>query len=235
MILVQISDFVGEYQLATGLDDSIYQAIIDKREKNNIQRLLGPDLSLLLIAYIQSPPANITAGPLVLDNQYTVVTYEAGDDFSNQELISGTVNTVDSVFKAITTTPTDYSNGSELSVTTPRYDNLINPFYLEQTGYTNFLQECFANSHGLKDMLLCDIYYQIILETQQRASRSGIVAGAAENGYVLSPASALRAGEIKWNTDGLDTWEAIRWRCKVYEPDVYPDYRGTIERPRYSL
>lgn len=48
--------------------------------------------------------------------RYTIVTYVAGDDFSNvATVVSGTINTTGCVFDAIGTTPTDYSNGSTLS------------------------------------------------------------------------------------------------------------------------
>lgn len=48
--------------------------------------------------------------------RYTIVTYVAGDDFSNvATVVSGTINTTGCVFDAIGTTPTDYSNGSTIS------------------------------------------------------------------------------------------------------------------------
>ena len=53
---------------------------------------------------------------LLRPTRYTIVTYVAGDDFSNvATVVSGTINTTGCVFDAIGVTPTDYSNGSTIS------------------------------------------------------------------------------------------------------------------------
>jgi hypothetical protein len=59
-------------------------------------------------------PFNITSGTLMQGANYTITTFVTGDDFSNMELVSGTMNTTGAVIKAISTTPTTYSNGSTL-------------------------------------------------------------------------------------------------------------------------
>lgn len=54
-------------------------------------------------------------GPLVVGKTYEIVTFETGDDFTNvANVVSGVINTNGCVFIATGTTPTDYSNGSEL-------------------------------------------------------------------------------------------------------------------------
>ena len=56
-----------------------------------------------------------TTGPLVVGKTYEIVTFETGDDFTNvANVVSGVINTNGCVFIATGTTPTDYSNGSEL-------------------------------------------------------------------------------------------------------------------------
>jgi hypothetical protein len=52
---------------------------------------------------------------LLRPTRYTIVTYVAGDDFSNvATVVSGTINTTGCVFDAIGVTPTDYSNGRHI-------------------------------------------------------------------------------------------------------------------------
>lgn len=53
MIIVQKSDFVGQYQLPRSIAlDPILQSYIDREEKNTLYRLLGKELADLLIANI---------------------------------------------------------------------------------------------------------------------------------------------------------------------------------------
>jgi hypothetical protein len=62
-----------------------------------------------------TPVASQTSGVFVVGQIWTITTYAAGDDFSNMELISGTMNTTGAVIRALETTPTVWSNGSDLS------------------------------------------------------------------------------------------------------------------------
>lgn len=81
----------------------------------------------------QQEPDTQTSGTLERGAKYTLTTYVSGDDFSNMELISGTVNTSGSVFRAITTAPTVYTNGSTLTYDGSPYvvsldkNNVVNP------------------------------------------------------------------------------------------------------------
>jgi len=54
---------------------------------------------------------------LIVGETYEIITYSAGDDFSNiiGEIISGTTNQTGCVFIASGTTPTNWNNGSLLS------------------------------------------------------------------------------------------------------------------------
>lgn len=57
-----------------------------------------------------------TSGALVVGKRYTILDFNAGDNFTNvASVVSGTINTTGCVFDAIGTTPTTYSNGSTLA------------------------------------------------------------------------------------------------------------------------
>lgn len=59
--------------------------------------------------------APITAGPLVVGRVYQITNFATGDNFSNvAEVIAGTINTTNCIFLATGTTPTVYTNESEL-------------------------------------------------------------------------------------------------------------------------
>jgi len=62
-----------------------------------------------------APVASQTSGTVPAGSIWTIETFETGDDFSNWELISGTGNTTGDVYRALTTTPTTWANGSDLS------------------------------------------------------------------------------------------------------------------------
>jgi hypothetical protein len=79
----------------------------------------------------QAAPATITSGTLLVGAIYTVTTFVAGDNFSNQELISGTVNTTGSKFRATSDTPTDVNGNIR-----PFVDSVGAPtFEFISTGY----------------------------------------------------------------------------------------------------
>jgi hypothetical protein len=61
-------------------------------------------------------PGTQTSGSLIPGEWYKITTYADGDDFSNVANVSvGTINNQDCIFMATGTTPTDYTNGSELT------------------------------------------------------------------------------------------------------------------------
>lgn len=82
----------------------------------------------------QAAPETITSGTLRKGAIYTLTTFVAGDDFSNMELLSGTVNTTGSTFRAISDTPTVFTNSSTLDYAGEPYvvstdaDDEVNPF-----------------------------------------------------------------------------------------------------------
>ena len=66
MILVQLSDFTGQYQLPrTNQSDAIFQSYIDREETLTIYKLLGQVLGDLIIAYLA---ANKTPSVIRYDN-----------------------------------------------------------------------------------------------------------------------------------------------------------------------
>lgn len=236
MILVQLSDFTadtaGVYSLASsnGLDD-IIQAYIDREEKPTLYKLLGKPLADLLINYIALTKTDQTVGPLVVGTSYYIGSYVAGDDFTN---VGGT-NTQGTYFIATGTTPSVWTNASSLvSNRVQRYDDILDPFYIEgDNGFTQ-CQDQFFESYGIKDILLIQIYYQFISKEQTFSSQSGIATNSVENGTVATARQAQRKGEIKWNTDGVKSWDAIRYFCKDKYPSVYPEFNGVILRVKYS-
>lgn len=232
MILIQPSDFTGQYGLASSdsiAGDPVIQSYIDAQEKRTLYKLLGKELADLLIAYIAT---GITVGPLVIGLQYVIVDYNPGDNFIN---VGASANKTGIVFTATGTTPTTYTKGSTLRVVVQRYEDLINPFYLEGESIGEcFCREHFYDSLGIKDLLLIQVYYEYLYQEQIITSQSGVISQATENGAVQPPSNALRKGEMKWNVSGLDTWWAIRWFCKYKYPDIYTEYKGVNERVRSS-
>ncbi len=228
MILVQVEDFIGQYKLAQSQgDDVVIQSYIDREEKKTLYKLLGKTLADLLIAYIASDKEELTVGPLVVGQYYEITDFNTGDDFTN---VGASSNETGIKFTATGTTPTVWTNSSVLEEQTKRFEDILNPFYLE-SGNTPCKH---YESNGIKDLLLIQIYYAYLSENQLIHSQSGVVSQTAENNTVQSPAQAFRMGEQKWNAGGLDTWYAIRWFCKCQYPDVYPDYNGIREDARYS-
>lgn len=235
MILVETTDFIGQYALANGnADTPVIQSYIDREEQKTIYRLLGKTLGYLVIAYIQSTKPTATSGVLVTGNYYEITDYNAEDDFTN---VGATSNATGQRFLATGTTPTTWTNGSTITTLVKRYEDIIEPFFIDDD-----TAECWCgdswqkvnDSHGLMDLLLIQIYYCYLSEEQLITSQSGVVSQAIENGNVQAASNAYRKGEQKWNKGGLDTWYAIRWFCKVKYPDIYPEYMGQNESARYS-
>lgn len=236
MILVSPSSFVGQYKLArSNADDVIIQSYIDREETKTLYRLLGKELADLLIANIALTKTTTTSGLLVVGVSYKINTYVAGDDFTNV----GGVNTSGTYFVATGTTPTTWTNLSSLtSNKVERYDNILNPFYLDDESWCGWWEDWYslhpAQSHGILDLLLIQIYSEYLAGEQIINSQSGVISQSVENGTVQSPIQAFRKGEQKWNNAGLDTWYAIHWYCKYKYPLIYPEFKGVMEQPRYS-
>lgn len=80
-----------------------------------------------------APVAAKTSGTVTVGMLWTVTTFEAGDDFSNWTLVSGTGNTSGDVYQATTTAPTVWTNGSSLDYTGEPFivsldsDDVLNP------------------------------------------------------------------------------------------------------------
>jgi hypothetical protein len=62
-----------------------------------------------------APVPTKTSGTVPVGSIWTITTFAAGDDFSNWELLSGTGNTSGDVYRATTTAPTVWANGSDLA------------------------------------------------------------------------------------------------------------------------
>jgi len=66
--------------------------------------------------FLVSKHVTQTSGVLIVGEEYTILDFNTGDNFSNvANVISGTINTTGCVFIATGTNPTTYSNGSKLA------------------------------------------------------------------------------------------------------------------------
>lgn len=66
--------------------------------------------------FLVSKHVTQTSGVLIVGEEYTILDFNGGDNFSNvATVVSGTINTTGCVFIATGTTPTTYSNGSTLA------------------------------------------------------------------------------------------------------------------------
>jgi len=66
--------------------------------------------------FLVSKHVTQTSGVLVVGEEYTILDFKAGDNFSNvANVVSGTINTNGCVFIATGTTPTTYLKGSTLA------------------------------------------------------------------------------------------------------------------------
>lgn len=107
--------------------------------KLNKVAVAGTALLYEVLLSQNAPVASQTSGTVVAGQVWTITTYAAGDDFSNWVLISGTANTTGAVYKAYTTTPTNWSNGSDLA-----YDGA--PYIVSTDADYNYSP--FANTTG---------------------------------------------------------------------------------------
>lgn len=88
------------------------------------------------------------------------------------------------------------------------------------------------HSRGIKDFVAAAVYYHYVFDTDHLHSQSGVTHPQAETSYVVDFANQARAAEQKWNTDALDTAEAIKWYCE--DNDDYPTFEGKAFKPRFS-
>lgn len=126
---------------------------------------------------------------------------------------------------------TAYNSGSD--PVEARFQVLLDPFTLQSSSCFPFHTGKIYESLGLKDMLTAFIYYHYVKETHQKHSQSGVEQDDAETAKIVNNRTAARFAERKWNA-ALDTVDAIQWRCKFYEPTVYPEYKGLKFSPQYG-
>lgn len=102
------------------LDTDVFHMVRD----NIDYKISGADLKKAIKPYYeydalisQQAPLTLTTGGFAGINgaNFTITTFVSGDDFSNMELISGTMNTSGAVIKATSDNPTDWTNGSTLN------------------------------------------------------------------------------------------------------------------------
>lgn len=109
---------------------------------------------------------------------------------------------------------------------TTRFLNIFNAIDIQQaTGDVSFVDNKIHHSLGLKDILLCLIFFHFIVDTQVSIGQAGVVQSSADGVRSLSPREAARTAEKVWN-DSLEYIEAIQWYCYRYLPATYPEYLG---------
>lgn len=127
--MTQIRNYAIERLASTVFDDDLLDIQImeaggDQYEEarmkvSELRKLMNDGATPLRYKCLLSQHALIpsqTSGSLPSDGMIiTIVTYVAGDDFSNWELISGSENTTGAVYRATTDTPDVWSNGSDIS------------------------------------------------------------------------------------------------------------------------
>lgn len=87
-------------------------------------------------------------------------------------------------------------------------------------------------SKGMKDLLASLVFYHYASDTQVRHTQSGITLSSSEVSNILSPETAMRFGEQKWN-DALKSIWAIQWLCGTFDEKTYPEFLGTIFKAKY--
>ena len=91
-----------------------YTKVKSDGTKVDLEGGVTPKLYKALLSQ-NSPIPSQTSGTFTVGQLWTINTFQAGDDFSNMELISGVMNTNGCVFRATTDTPTSWLAGSDLS------------------------------------------------------------------------------------------------------------------------
>lgn len=100
------ADLECDYPLVSGTNDILY--LFNFNDVESVTRDTNNKL-LITAINLQLGTAH-TSGSLVVGKKYKVTTFVSADDFSNQQLVSGTVNTTGSIFIALTTAPTTWTN-----------------------------------------------------------------------------------------------------------------------------
>lgn len=78
----------------------------------NIPNPAGKGLTGTATETVSPTPIVLTSGPLVVGVTYQITDYQATDDFTN---VGASVNATGAIFAATGDTPTDWTNGSELT------------------------------------------------------------------------------------------------------------------------
>lgn len=126
-----------------------------------------------------------------------------------------------------------FETGSGSDGLDTRFEDIVRPFAVQDATsqfvdwYTQ--QARIFKSMGLKQMLIGLIYFHYVHETQVQHTQGGVALYMAESGAILSPRTAIRLAERKWNAQ-QDTIDAIQYRCKYEKPLVYPEFKG-VEIP----
>jgi len=112
-------------QITTINDTDLYHVV-----RNNIDyKITGGDIKKAISPYYEwtaflsqfASVSSYTSGLLTGGAFYYIDSYNSGDDFSNLELVSGTMNTNGALLRATTLAPNVWTNGSSLENTLDAY------------------------------------------------------------------------------------------------------------------
>ena len=116
---------------------------------------------------------------------------------------------------------------SDSSAIEDRFEVLIDPL-IYQTSDGSIL-----STYGIKDILCKMIFFEYVTANQARHTQSGVTLNQSEVSTTMSPESATRYAEAKWN-DAVGQIRTIQYYCSRFKSSDYPEYNGIYIRPKYS-
>lgn len=162
-----------------------------------------------IIEDVYTIPGFYTSGSLTIGNRYTIYTLQAGDNFSNLGYVSEGV-----AFTATGTTPTSWSNGTEV------YDVYSLPI---ETVFIDLQEYIEDNREEILDPS-SDKYLPKIaeaLETDYPEHCEANFEGDCDSPALLSEDNSI--GDITGNCNGLECTNFVEKLLDEYTPSLYPD------------
>ena len=140
-------------QITTINDTDLYHVV-----RNNIDyKITGQDIKKAISPYYeffalisQFPRADSWYSGLLEGGAfYEIANFVSGDDFSNMELVSGTMNTNGAIIRATSLAPNVWTNSSELINTLDAYISSINPTTDDYSALINTWPSTFPYPSGI--------------------------------------------------------------------------------------
>ena len=140
-------------QITTINDTDLYHVV-----RNNIDyKITGQDIKKAISPYYEWTAAlsqfatadTTTSGLLTGGAFYEIDSFASGDDFSNMELVSGTMNTNGAIIRASSLAPNNWTNGTQLINTLDAYISSINPTNGQYTAWINTWSPTYPYPSGI--------------------------------------------------------------------------------------